>query len=231
MANYMGFTTDNINIFIFVIDASGSMEDNEDEVERGLKKFSKSFEKFPEANSIAVSICQFNEGVSLGDFKNVKEVNLKYYTNGGTWLNYAIVKTAGYLKDYISQVVEKTEVTPTVTYLVFSDGKPEGDPLREKDGREAIESLNYMGVTTAFVAFGNAMEAQYGKNMGFVATVDVDDIENFLGVELSSSCKEQSKRNEALGSDFFSQINNNSESANYSTETAQAFSDDWFNNL
>ena len=46
MANYMGFTTDNINIFIFVIDASGSMEDNEDEVERGLKKFSKSFEKF-----------------------------------------------------------------------------------------------------------------------------------------------------------------------------------------
>ena len=142
MANYMGFTTDNINIFIFVIDASGSMEDNEDEVERGLKKFSKSFEKFPEANSIAVSICQFNEGVSLGDFKNVKEVNLKYYTNGGTWLNYAIVKTAGYLKDYISQVVEKTEVTPTVTYLVFSDGKPEGDPLREKDGREAIESLN-----------------------------------------------------------------------------------------
>ena len=60
MANYMGFTTDNINIFIFVIDASGSMEDNEDEVERGLKKFSKSFEKFPEANSIAVSICQFN---------------------------------------------------------------------------------------------------------------------------------------------------------------------------
>ncbi len=50
-----------------------------------------------------------------------------------------------------------------------------------------------MGVTTAFVAFGNAMKAQYGKNMGFVATVDVDDIENFLGVELSSSCKEQSK--------------------------------------
>ena len=32
MANYMGFTTDNINIFIFVIDASGSMEYNEDEV-------------------------------------------------------------------------------------------------------------------------------------------------------------------------------------------------------
>ena len=143
----------------------------------------------------------------------------------------SVVKTAGYLKDYISQVVEKTKVTPTVTYLVFSDGKPEGDPLREKDGREAIESLNYMGVTTAFVAFGNAMKAQYGKNMGFVATVDVDDIENFLGVELSSSCKEQSKRNEALGSEFFSQINNNSESANYSTETAQAFSDDWFNNL
>ena len=32
MANYMEFTTDNINIFIFVIDESGSMEDNEDEV-------------------------------------------------------------------------------------------------------------------------------------------------------------------------------------------------------
>lgn len=77
MANYMGFTTDNINIFIFVIERirlNGrimKMKSEED-----WKNSAKASEKFPEANSIAVSICQFNEGVKPWRFQKRKKKSI-----------------------------------------------------------------------------------------------------------------------------------------------------------
>ena len=61
MSNYMNFSSDNINIFMMLFDESHSMEDDTDSVRTGWKMFQKSFNNFPEANSIAVSLSKFSD--------------------------------------------------------------------------------------------------------------------------------------------------------------------------
>ena len=94
--------------------------------------------------------------------------------------------------------------------------------------------MNYAGITTVFVAFGDAITSEFGKEIGFQATVDVRnraDLVRFLGQELSKSCKEQSQSMKALGSDFFSHAANES-SDGYSNMTAQVLEDDtWFEDI
>ena len=59
MADYIDFTSDNINVFMFLIDKSNSMAGNEDEIKKGIENFVRSFENFEESSSLAVSICFF----------------------------------------------------------------------------------------------------------------------------------------------------------------------------
>ncbi len=236
MANYLGFSSDKIDIYEFLLDKSGSMRRDRENVVRGLELYKKSFENFAEANSIAVSLCTFDDYFNPGEFKPVNNFKIKYYNpDGATALYYSIVKGAEHLKRYISEVTENVGCIPRATFLVLSDGQPCEDRLDEEDGKRAIEELNLAGVTTIFVAFGEGISSDFGKRLGFMVTVDVTDrdtLVNFLGVELSKSCKEQSQSLKALGANFFSQATNNSNSDKYSSTTAQALEDDsWINDI
>lgn len=235
MANFFDFSSDKIDIFGMLIDKSGSMCDDRMNVIEGFKLFRKSFKNFPEANSIAVSVSMFSDEFYPGEFKRVTDLNIDYYPDGATALHYSIVKAAEYLTNYVAEVTKRTGCIPKVTYIVFSDGEPCEDRMRMSDGKSAIQKLNMAGVTTVFVAFGNAITSEFGKKMGFLSTLNVRDrstLVNFLGVDLSKSCKEQSKSLKALGANFFSQATNNSSSAEYSHATAQALEDDsWINDI
>lgn len=230
MTNFTRFTSDNINIFLILIDCSKSMEERHKEVIKGLESFKKSFKNFPEVDSIRVSLTYFNDEVKLGKYKPIKNMKIDHYYEGGTWLNYAILEAAENLRQYIDEVYEETKIIPRATFIVLSDGDPCGDPVSENKGRETIRNLNLQGITTAFVACGN-MGKEYGKQMEFMSTIKVKDIEHFFGKELSESCKEQSRSLSPLGSSFFSQVKSSGESlSNYSQTTAQALEDeDWFN--
>lgn len=235
MSNYFNFSSDRIDIFLILLDGSSSMEDDESNVRKGLTLFKESFNGFYLANSIVVSVCSFDDDFYRGDFRPVREMETGYSTRGRTALNYAIVKASEFLNDYVREVVRQTGVTPKVTFVCFSDGHPCGDRMYPDDGREAIKKMNYSGVTTAFAAFGGEINAQYGKDMGFMATIDVtkrEDLLNFLGVELSNSCKEQSQSLKALGANFFSQAVEKSQSQEYSQTTAQALEDNsWIDEI
>ena len=69
MANFYDFSSDKISIYMFLVDSSGSMSDDADNVIKGLKGYKKSFESFPDVNSISVSISKFNGGVFLNDLQ------------------------------------------------------------------------------------------------------------------------------------------------------------------
>jgi uncharacterized protein YegL len=229
MADYIDFTSDNINVFMFLIDKSNSMAGNEDEIKKGIENFVRSFENFEESSSLAVSICFFSDYMEFEEFKKIEEIQIDYYTDGGTWLNTAIVEAHKKLKKYMKKVVKATNVIPRMTFVLLSDGEAYGDELPYECGKEEIEEMNYAGITTAFVAFGEAISSEYGKKMGFMANIDTDDLVSFFGVELSESCKEQSKSYVSLGSNFFSQVG---KSSTYSNTTAQALDDDdWFNQM
>lgn len=233
MANYFDFSTDKVNVFMLLIDCSGSMQDDRKNVREGLDLFKKSFEGFPEVDSIAVSISKFSNNFYPDDFVQVKNLDTSYNTSGATALSYSIVKGAEYLNQYIHRVTEKTGVIPRTTFIVFSDGEPFEDHLPLSTAKKTIENLNYSGVNTAFVAFGEGIKSEFGKRMGFMATIDVvnrNTLKDFLGVELSKSCKEQSKSLKALGSDFFSKATENS--TGYSQTAAQVLEDDsWIDDI
>ena len=232
MANFFDFSSDKIDIFIFLIDKSNSMENDAQNVEKGLKLYKESFNNFPEAKSIAVSISKFDGDFYPGDFESISKFNTSYSIGGGTALFYSIVQGAKHLNSYIKEVTERTGCIPRATFLLFSDGEPCNDKMKKEDAQKAIQDLNYAGITTVFVAFGEAITSEFGKELGFVSTINVTDkntLVNFLGVELSKSCKEQSKSLKALGANFFSQAVDGNKSQEYSHTTQEALENDsWF---
>lgn len=235
MSNFYNFSSDKIDIYLLLLDGSSSMEDDEDNVCKGLRLFKESFDDFYLANSIVVSVCRFDDEFYPGDFRPVREMDTHYSTRGRTALNYSLVKSADLLTSYVREVARRTGLTPKVTFVCFSDGHPCGDRMYTEDGKAAIERMNCAKYTTAFAAFGGEINSQFGRDMGFVANVDVTQrsaLLNFLGVELSNSCKEQSQSLKSLGSSFFSQAIEKSQSQEYSQTTAQALEDNsWIDEI
>lgn len=235
MSNFMDFSSDSVNAFELMVDSSGSMDHSVRNVNEGLGLYRRSFQNFPGAGSVVVSSSRFDDDVYLDDFRPVSEMNTDYKVGGATVLYYAIVKGAEHLKKYINQVTKAKGVVPRATFIVFSDGEPCQDKMSKSDAKKAIEDLNYAGVTTVFVAFGVAITSNFGKEMGFVSTIDVTEKErlvHFLGVELSKSCKEQSQSMKSLGANFFSQAANNTKSENFSQTTTQVLEDtSWIDDI
>lgn len=228
MSNFLNFSSTKISIFMILLDSSGSMSSDRENVRLGLNNFRDSFKGFYLANSIAVNISRFDDDFCAGDFRPVKEMDTSYYIGGCTALNYSLVKSEELLSKYVREVVKATGVSnPNVTFVCISDGRPYGDKMKDYAGMEAIRKMNYAGITTAFAALGDEVDAEFGSKMGFMATVDVTDrnaLLHFLGVELSNSCKEQSQSHKSLGANFFSQANKGM-SQEYSQATAQALED------
>lgn len=235
MSNFMDFSTDKADAFLLLLDKSGSMEDDTFNVRDGLQMYKKSFENFSEANSIAVSICRFATNYYQDEFKHVKDIDISYSTYGYTALYYSICCAAEHLQKYIREVTASKGFVPRGTFIVFSDGEPCEDRGNRADAKRAINDLNYAGITTVFVAFGAGIRSDFGKEMGFMSVIDVTDrnsLVNFLGVELSKSCKEQSKSMKSLGANFFSHAVGTTDSERFSQATAQALEDeDWLKDL
>lgn len=237
MADFYDFSSDKINVFYLLIDSSGSMGTYERDVIQGIREYKRSFENFPEVDSIAVSLSDFAGNFYPKNFTRVSEISEEYHAEGATALYYSIVKGAEHLEKYIDNIVQKKRCVPRATFIVFSDGRPEHDMAKKSVAKKTIKRLNMAGITTVFVAFGDAMESEFGKKLCFQSTVDVNAdkeiLVNFLGKELSKSCKEQSRSMKALGANFFSQAVSNSNSiTGYSTKTAQALEDDdWFKDI
>lgn len=229
MANFYDFSSDRINVYLLLLDSSGSMADDACNCRKGLGLFKESFETFYLKNSIAVSVCRFNEDFYPGEFRPVSEMSDHYYADDATALNYSISKSADLLYNYVREVVKRTGIVPRATFICFSDGEPCRDKMTDEQGREAVARMNHSGIDTAFAAFGKDISAEYGRRQGFKATVDVTNrsaLLNFLGVTLPNSCKGQSQSYISLGADFFSQAMHSSQSQGYSQRTAQALEDD-----
>lgn len=226
------FDTDRINIFSINPDASGSMLCNTEKMKEGLELYKRSFKNFSEANSMSVSLNMFNGEYHFRPFKGIESFSTYYSTGGGTALYGSIKDGAQNLLDYIAKVTEENNCIPRATFIILSDGHPEGDYGTIGEAKDAISKLNEAGVTTVFVAFGRAIEARFGEELGFQATRDInnmDDITSFMGEELSRSCKEQSRSRKSLGSNFFSRAAKSSKASSKDAKTAQILEDeDWF---
>ena len=235
MSNFMNFSSDKVDVFFMLVDTSGSMSGTESDMRSGLQMYKESFENFAGANSIVVSVSEFSSDLRIKEFEPVNSFDTRYSSDGGaTALYYSIVNSAKHLEKYIKQIQNEKGIDPKATFICFSDGEPCHDSCSESDAVAAIEKLNESGVTTVFVAFGASMQAEFGSRLGFQATIDVRDksqLVHFLGVELSQSCKEQSRSMKGLGANFFSgAVNPNSKG--FSQTSGQAMEDeDWLSDI
>lgn len=232
MSNFCEFSSDRINIFLIVVDASGSMGGEEDNVVYGIKRFKKEFDDFHGSGSIAVAISTFDDSYYAGEFKKITEFSFYYRTGGGTALCYSIIQGAKQLMNYVQFVANQTSTIPRATFVVFSDGMPNGDSRTPEEAAKVISELNYAGVTTAFVAFNGGISKKFGEELGFQAVTDSSDMIEFMVQELSNSVKEQSQSMRSLGENFFSKANRSDKSEEYSQTTAQALNDDdWIDEI
>ena len=236
MSNYMDFTSTNPNVNVILVDKSGSMSGDRERVLKGLEGYRRNFLEFPEAGSIAVSICTFSDYVELGDFNQVREMErISYHPNGGTALNYAIITAANHLVKYMEEIEKVKKCSPVASFIVFSDGEPCGDKNSDEEGEAAIDELNFLGVNTIFVPFGKAIKEEYGAKKGFKATRQIgtgEEAVEFFAEELSRFSKEQSKLNVGIGQEFFSKTGESKtgNSSNYSNTANQALKKDaWWN--
>ena len=205
------FSSDTVNIFLFLYDKSGSMNGNTHAICLANQNFKKVFTAFEEKGSIAISKSVFSDGCQLSPFMSADHFNTSYETYGNTHLYSAIVSAATATMEYHAELIKRLNVQARITFLVFSDGEDnEGNPYSYERAQRAICQLNSLDATTVFVAFDSAISARDGEKLGFSCTRDihsVDELVSCLGVELSKSCIEQSKSAYALKSNFFSQAN------------------------
>lgn len=242
MGNVTKFSSDQVYIYMILIDASGSMDQDERNVRDGIQNLKESLQGFPESSSIAISISEFNSYLNLGEFQRVQNISTNYSAGGGTALYCSIKEAADYLQKYLNEIRKVNKIEPIATYFLLSDGMSSGRPtdmdeeIGKRTCKKVIEAMNLQDINTAFVAFGEAINSNFGKDLGFKATIDIKNrsqLLEFLGVHVSESIKNQSQRCEPLGENFFSKAAGySSTSEGYSSATAQALEDDaWIDDI
>lgn len=234
--NY-NFTSDNINIFMLLYDYSGSMCDDANAMRKANSAFYNDFSRFEEKGSVAISKGTFtnHDDIRISSFDSVSAFDISYNPSGGTPLYRAIHEAAQCTIDYYNEIVKRLNVTPRITFLVFSDGDDNESYDCRSNAKEAIQSLKALDATTVFVAFRDA------KNNGVPEDLEFDCINNIesaqeliscMGTELSKSCKEQSQSATSLKSQFFkSEFFSKAKKDTDSDGAGQAYDDSFFTNL
>lgn len=204
------FPSDVINIFVLIYDYSGSMDCHENAIIEANKAFYSDFSRFEEKNSVAISKVCFTEHVTMSPFGPVSNFDTCYYANGGTRLYRAIIHAGEETIEYYTQLMKRLGIRARITFLVFTDGEDnENRPEEIEAAKKMITQLNSLEATTVFIAFDQAIEAKDGEKLGFTCTRDISTAEELiscLGIELSQSCKEQSRSAVSLQSKFFSKV-------------------------
>lgn len=225
------FSSDKINIFVTVYDESGSMDEYISIMRKANKAFYDDFSKFEERGSIAIAKAEFSNWFSMSSFQDVKHFDTSYNTDANTALYHAICMAAQHTIEYYKEIVKRLNVTPRITFLVFSDGCDNcGGSIGRLGAYDAIKELNSLDATTVFVAFREAINNGIGEDLGFTCTKDIttaQELVSCMGSELSKSCKEQSKSAYSLKSEFFSKADKNSDEDK--VEESPLFEDDFFN--
>ena len=208
MADKRRFSSDIINLYIIVIDSSGSMDKHRSEVIAGLKEIKRRISATVEVNSIAICIVKFKNNVYIGDFKDVEDMDTdNYHPEGGTELYLAISKSADRFLDYHKIVEEENKCKVQSSFIVMTDGEDSSYSSRKyNDAIEWIEKMKKNGFTVALVPYGEAITSLKIRNMGFTDIMEVkgnEKMSEILGKRVSESIRRQSQCSTSLSGNFF----------------------------
>ncbi len=230
---FYDFQTDNIYVFVLLYDASGSMKEDKNIMIAANKDFYDDFMKFEDKASIVFSQAYFNEFLEMGDFLPIESFSTNYSPGGKTRIYSAISKAIENTLAYSNELTKRKNIKPFITFLCYSDGEDSYNlNIEIENAKEAIKELKESSkkVNTVFVPFREAINSGIAEKLGFDCKKDItskEELRQFMGKELSKSCKTQSRSSKSLGSKFFSSIADKDESK---IET-DVFDDDSFFNV
>lgn len=223
------FNSDKVDIIVMIYDRSGSMSPDVDKMRKANKAFYDDFSRFKDKDSIAIAKVVFSDSLAMSPFTDISEFNTGYDVGGGTCLYITIEKVAEFVIMYYEEIQKRLNITPRITFLVFTDGQ-DTTSCSSNVARRAITKLNSLDATTVLVAFREAIQYNIGEDLGFTCTKNIESAQELiscLGEQLSQSCKEQSKSVYSLKSEFFSKASTDAEDD--SVEDQSILDDEFFN--
>lgn len=197
--------TEVVNLIFVGIDQSGSMDRYEQDMKQALDDFKEAIANSKEADEILVARANFyNDKTDVGGYKKIEDLSCDYQARGMTPLYDVVVDGTEKLTQYMTFLKEEGMRVKAV-FALFSDGEDTSSKHHLSDAKRAIEKLNNMEVTTAFISFGADAVAEANRlNVKNVLTVgsSASELRRAFNV-LSKSVIEASKSVVSKTDDFF----------------------------
>ena len=196
------------NLFLLLIDSSGSMLGYKEKMAFELKKFKDKMTAMDESSTVIISRWDFSEKIYASDFDKIENFPTNYYADGGTRLYETIICAKKALlgtRKYEGtiDILQNQGYYPEVAIIVFSDGEDEdSDNMYNLErAAAAVSKMNANDIVTAFVCFGDSSR-KVAKKLNFRNIDTKYDLEEAFDA-ISSSCIRQSMSAVSLTDNFF----------------------------
>lgn len=196
--------TEEVNLMLLAIDASGSMSQYVNTMMNELEAFKKAITDSKEEEKILVSRVDFSDSIWMRGYKKIREFDTDYRIYTNTRLYDVIIEGAKRLSDYMD-MLKKNGMRIKSVFAIFSDGQDTASISKRIDAKRVIDELNQHEIVTAFVSFGNDAVTE-ANALGIKNIVQVGQSESELRkafAQLSKSMISQSKSVVAKTDDFF----------------------------
>jgi uncharacterized protein YegL len=142
--------------------------------------------------------------INIGGYKKIQEFDEEYDAYGMTSLYDVIIEGKEKLVKYIEYLKEQGMRVKAV-FSIFSDGEDTSSKSSFSSAKQAIEELNKLEITTAFISFGNEAKRE-AKDLDFKNILTMNESSSELRKAfncLSKSVIESSKSVLPDEDDFF----------------------------
>lgn len=157
--------SENVNLILVGIDESGSMYPYVGDMGKSLKDFQGSIIDSKEVDEILVARADFANGINVGGYKKITDFQTNYKASGGTALYDVIIEGKEKLVTYM-EFLKNQGMRVKAVFAIFSDGEDTSSKNSVTIAKRAIDELNSLEITTAFISFGGGADAE-AKTLGF----------------------------------------------------------------
>lgn len=196
--------SENVNLMMIGIDRSGSMMRYRQDMIQCLLDFKNALSDSKDSNEILVARVDFDDSIDASGYKNIQEFDTNYAAGGCTAMYDAIMEGSKKMLEY-RQYLRDQGVRVKCVFAIFSDGYDNESSVSMSAARQAVEHLNDLEITTAFISFGSDAKNEAQK-LGFMNLLEVGSSASELRRAfncLSKSVIESSKSVVADGDAFF----------------------------
>ena len=150
--------SEEVHLVFVGVDASGSMFPFTTDMTKCLNDFRDSLKNSKEENKILVARATFDDRYILTGYKKIIDFDVQYSAAGGTAMYDTIVEGKEKLVQYFDHL-KKQGMRVKAVFAIFSDGEDNSSRHTGAAAKKAIQELNGLEITTAFISFGGSADS------------------------------------------------------------------------